>query len=179
MTKEFNPDSLPEEKKEEILTRMAKSREEKKLCRARQREAGKRESENRKKLLKFASEKNIQFFEVYSLCRGGYTTLCGYVPPVRKPNEKAAPVASVAYAISCCSPTDKYDEEKGKILIIERLRNGVATVLSYRKNMVPEKTEKTRIPALIDLDLIRTAATGINTHGAVIPQAVVNSDPNE
>lgn len=179
MKKEFNKNNLPEDKREEILKQIAASQEDKKLKKAQQKEAGKLESQKRKELIRFAKENNVKFFEAFSLCRGGYTVQCGYIPPMRIENKKKSPVVMIPYAISCCSPTDKFNDEKGKMIIIKRLRSGKSASLKYRASRIPESVEDTRLPMLIDLDLVHTAATGIYKPGAQLPQWLIESDKNE
>lgn len=175
MTKEFDENTLPEDKRKEILERIALSQEEKKQKRIQQKEAGRKESERRKELIQFSRDKNIQFFEVESLSRGDYTVLCGYLSPSRPSNQKLSPMTTIVYSICCCAPTDRYDENKGKLLIAERIRNGEVTILLYRRNQVPESSEGLRLPLMIDIDLVRSAVTGTGSQGVKLPQDILSS----
>ena len=170
---ELKFNNLPKEKQDEILKRIAKSKEEKTKQRAVQKELGKEESKNRKELLYFAKQKNIQFAECPSLMQNGYSVVCGYIPPARPDNQKLSPCVMVVYSVACCSPSDKFDIEKAKLLIIERIRDGKVGLLEYRRNKVKQSEEKEIIPSMIDMNLVTMAITGIDQNGISLPQNII------
>lgn len=152
--------NIPEEIREEVVQKIAASKANQKDRRIKQKEKGKAASQKIKELRKFVKKHNVLFFEYYGVSNSDYTCMVGYIPPSSDDSKKPRTLETV-YSVAFCSPTDNYSQQKAEDMIVERLRNGKAKMLPFRKNAI-KVSEYHKIPQLIQVDLLLQLITGVS-----------------